>query len=65
MYNVMLMKIYTPFFRSYVLAQILSSQARESIVENIHDYLTSGMVAHDCVKFHTYHGSAFAPSLMQ
>ncbi|KAK2573698.1 DNA polymerase alpha catalytic subunit [Acropora cervicornis] len=27
---------------NYVLAQILSSQARESIVENIHDYLTSG-----------------------
>ncbi|XP_044179976.1 DNA polymerase alpha catalytic subunit-like isoform X2 [Acropora millepora] len=26
---------------NYVLAQILSSQARESIVENIHDYLTS------------------------
>ncbi|CAH3175566.1 unnamed protein product [Porites evermanni] len=30
---------------NYVLAQILSSQARETIVENIHDYLMSGMAA--------------------
>ena len=28
-----------------MLAQILSSQARETIVENIHDYLMSGMAA--------------------
>ena len=39
-----------------MLAQILSSQARESIVENIHDYLTSGMIT-NCVNFHTYRGS--------
>ena len=33
------------FFCSYVLSQILSSQARETIVENIHDYLISGIAA--------------------
>ena len=32
-----------PFPCSFVLAQILSSQARETIVENIHDYLMSGI----------------------